>query len=266
MIILLKRSWILILIAALAFLAINPTSAINGAVQGIEICIKTIIPSMLPFMIIIQLISNSGLAIPPAISSFLCGYPFGAMQSQERFSGKRISYEKMQIMAAITNNPSLGFTLGVVGTLIYHSIRIGWMLAGVQVIAMVIMQVIFRKKEFRVQSSEFRYKKANVNIFRHVALTIAVVCTTIIFFSSVFSILETLHVPTFLTSILEITNGLKCIPPLPFAAFLLGFGGISVCFQTFAVCPDVERGKYVMLKLIQGMINAMLMYLVVLVF
>ena len=266
MILILKRSWIFLLIASLAFLAINPAPAIAGAGKGIEICIKNIIPSMLPFMIIIQMLSNTGINLPPSVSSFLCGYPMGAIISQESFNKKRITLEKMQIVAAVTNNPSLGFTLGVVGATIYHSIRIGWILVGLQVVSMLIMRIIFRKKEEKLVIKKGQAEASPVHVFRYTALTIGIVCVTIIFFSSVFAILEQLRVPTFLTSFLEITNGLNFVPPLPFAAFLLGFGGISVCFQTFAVCPDVHRGKYIMLKLIQGLINALLMYLMVLAF
>jgi len=259
MIVVINRLKLIILCALLAFIALNPSSAIKGAAAGIELCVKAIIPSMLPFMVIVQVLRNSGLYFPPMIGGFLCGFPNGAIMTQELYNVGKIKKDRFQKLAVISNNASIGFVFAAVGIGIYHSIKVGWLLFGAQVITALIMGLFLglRKSE----RPSIIKETSKVNAFRAISIYLAIVCTTVIFFSSIIYILNSLHIPFFLTSLIEITNGIAFVPPLPFAAFLLGFGGFATAAQTFAVCSSLNKKQYIFLKLLQGIICGFLVYL-----
>jgi len=260
MIVILKRSKLILLCAILAFILFNPSPAITGAAKGMELCLKAIIPSMLPFMVIVQVLMGNGLYFPSVIGGFLCGFPNGAIMTQGLYKDGRIKDKKFQALSILSNNASIGFVVAAVGSGIYHSIKVGWLLLGAQIVSVMIM-TLFLKKDLKGKYIHSQMPLTKVNAFRNTSIYMAIVCTTVIFFSSIIYILNSLHIPMFLTSIIEITNGLSFIPPLPFAAFLLGFGGISTAAQTFAVCPTLDRKKYILLKLLQGFICGLLVYI-----
>ena len=221
---------------------------------------------MLPFIILIQFLLNSGFILHPFLSGFLCGFPTGALQAHELYRGKRLTGPNYQALSAIANNASIGFVLFAVGFAIYKSIKIGWFLLGIQIVTSLLMWLLFYKKTKKNDlpkqiNNNFSPLTSNFSPFKSSAIIMSIICTTVIFFSCIISILQSWCVPPFLTSLLEMTNGIAAVPPLPFASFLLGFGGLCVAFQTFSTCSNINKTKYIFLKLTQGIIASLLTFL-----
>jgi len=268
MIIIFRKAKIWLPFLCFIILILSPKPAISGSLTGIELCLKTIIPTMLPFIILIQFLINNGIILPPLIAGFLCGFPTGAITSHELYKNNRISKSNYQTLAAISNNASLGFILFAVGFAIYRSIKIGWFLLIIQIVTSLLMWLIFCRKRNkndlpkqihnRYSLFTIHYSLNKSNPFKQSALIMSTICTTIIFFSSLISMLQSWHLPPPLTSLIEITNGISAVPPLPFTSFLLGSSGLCVAFQTFSVCPQINKQKYFLLKLTQGLLAAIL--------
>lgn len=124
----------LTLLCAFFGLLIFKNPAMNGAKAGLILWYRFILPSLLPFMVLIQLIQKTdtlsmitrktGLLMRrfPGVSAygsfavtagFICGYPMGAKVTADLVSAKKISLQEGQYLLSFCNNLSPMFILGV---------------------------------------------------------------------------------------------------------------------------------------------------------
>lgn len=109
----------------LILLIIFAPSASVGASKGLILWYSQVLPSLLPFTLILQMMMNSGTVLwlgsisGPVISKvfglspsgsfciltgFLCGFPMGALTASQIFEQKLINKEETQLLAAACNN------------------------------------------------------------------------------------------------------------------------------------------------------------------
>lgn len=114
-------------------LILNPQTAVSGASAGLLLWFHSIIPSLLPFMILSNLlIALNGLAfftglLHPVTSrlfgiskngsyalftGLVCGYPMGAKTCADLLLERRVSKEEAQYLLCFTNNPGPAFLSG----------------------------------------------------------------------------------------------------------------------------------------------------------
>ena len=92
------------------------------------------------------------------------------------------------------------------------------------------------------------------------------ICAFVVFFVTALSLLQPLppFQPPLVRGLLELTNGVTGLENTPAgfvqAAFLLGWGGISVHCQTAAVLEGtgLSMGRYMLAKGVQGLLSALL--------
>ena len=213
----------------------------------------------------------SGAGISALIVGLCGGYPMGAAFVAQLYSDKAISRSEAERLLAFCNNSGPAFIIGVMGASVFKSAKIALMLYGVHVLAALITAFVFSKKSV---SAGFCPLPSNTVSFSQ-ALPLAVkqavssalnVCGFVVCFTVFTGLLdangflgimstnlsaltgcELQWSKTALTGIFELGSAasvMTLLEPSPhsiaLAAALLGWGGISVHFQTLALISDTD--------------------------
>lgn len=114
-------------------LMLNPQITVSGATTGLLLWFHSVIPSLLPFMILSNLlVSLNGIALFTTVltpltsrlfgisqdgsyallAGFICGYPMGAKTCADLLLEKKISREEAQYLLCFVNNPGPAFISG----------------------------------------------------------------------------------------------------------------------------------------------------------
>ena len=269
----------------------------DGVLKGIQFSLFTLIPTLFPFFILSDLWACSFLVNengvigrffkkafginPSAASAFLsgliCGFPIGVKTASDLYNAGKITKEEFERLSGFVNNPSIAFIISGVGAGILGDIRLGILLYISTVFSSVATGIIFRRTyHTQAKSSVISRQKFNlVNSIQKAGMTSVVVSSYIIFFSGVIGICSSLiKNEIFLaitSSFLEVGSATMCIKNcahtcpeiMPILlAFALGFSGLSVHLQAFSFFPEgASKIKYLFMKLIQGMISAIFVFL-----
>ena len=134
----------------LVFMVAQPSAAVNAAGAGLRLWAMIVVPALLPFFIVSELLVSMGvvrflgvLLEPvmqpifrlPGCSSlvvamgFTSGFPIGAILTRRLFEEGLLNGDEAERLAAFTNNSSPLFILGAVGMGMFGSARLGWLLA-----------------------------------------------------------------------------------------------------------------------------------------
>ncbi len=129
-----------------SYLLTHPRVSFAAVESALTLCLKTLIPSLFPFMIAGELLINSG--FPDAMqkltgkifhrvfglngkgaSAFVlgafCGFPVGAKTAVSLYASGDISKEDAEQLSGISNNAGLGFLISGVGAGIWGSVTFG---------------------------------------------------------------------------------------------------------------------------------------------
>ena len=130
-----KRNFLKGIMAAigLCILILDSSLALQGAQDGIELCIKTVIPALFPFFVVSMLLISSisadiphplsvlsgcfGIpraASPVIIPALLGGYPVGAKSAADFYRQKRIRKQEAERLLAFCSNAGPSFLFGMV--------------------------------------------------------------------------------------------------------------------------------------------------------
>lgn len=125
----------MILILFFLLLMLNPQTTVSGASTGLLLWFHSIIPSLLPFMILSNLlVSLNGISLFTAflspltswlfgisrngsyalLTGFICGYPMGAKTCADLIREKKISSSEGQYLLGFVNNPGPAFITGYI--------------------------------------------------------------------------------------------------------------------------------------------------------
>lgn len=143
--------WLLLAVVLLAvFMVANPGSAVHAATAGLGLWAMVIVPALLPFFIVSELLVNMGLVrflgvllepvmqplfrLPGCSSlvvamGFTSGFPVGALLTRRLYDDKLLSANEAERLVSFTNNSSPLFILGAVGMGMFGSASLGWLLA-----------------------------------------------------------------------------------------------------------------------------------------
>ena len=127
----------------------NADAAVEYMGRGLILCVKTVIPSLFPFMVISELLVGSGageafgrlFARPmrwlfglsgagstAVVLGSLCGFPMGARTAVGLLDRGSISKEECERLLTFSNNPSSAFLITAVGVSLFGNRRIGTVL------------------------------------------------------------------------------------------------------------------------------------------
>ncbi len=237
------------------------------------------------------------------VTGLISGYPVGARTAAELYRRGECTADECGRLLAFCNNSGPAFILGVLGGGVFGNMRAGALLLAVHISAALAVGLIFRKKSSGVETAAPResapretFTAAFTGSIRSALSAIAGICGCVVLFSVVIGLMQVsglLPLVSSAVSVLtggavsadmaralisgtvEMTSGAALLAgaentkaAVAAAAFMLGWGGLSVHFQTFSCLEGsgLPAGKYIAGKLLHGAVSALLAFAAVSLF
>lgn len=266
-----KKDYIeLFMLFALGVLLIAfSAEAKTGAKNGAALCDNIIIPSLLPVLMVFNIIMKTGAgraldslfslvtekifrlprcAGTAVIFGLIGGYPTGALLTESLFDVQDIDDETARRMLRFNVNGGAAFIITAVGTSILKSQKAGLILFASTTFSAAFLAVLSSFRYKKITNSHDSYCTMSFGEAMNFGVESALKGTLkmsayIIVFSAVNDIIK---VPKPLSPFIEITNGISNgvkLFSLPELAFLLSFAGFCIHFQLFSIIKKVKM-KY----------------------
>ena len=286
-----KRIWISVLLIILLILLLYSSIVVCAAQEGVLLCLKSVIPSLLPFMILSGYIRNQLLGenlsflkpiqklckIPEGteilwLLGMLGGYPVGAQCINDAYTKGHITQAEGHRLLAFCCNCGPSFIFGLVGTILSDQ-KATWSLWLIQIITSILIGLYIPKSNSGPNPGKLQ-SHTHRDIFSSCTRSMSTVCVWIILFRIILVLIKnlfTLHPgdqsSILICGILELTNGCLSLGELTtagarfvIASVLLAFGGICVLIQTAAVTKNLGLGLYFPGKIAQAILCFLLSY------
>lgn len=236
-------------------------SARAGAGSGLALAQNTVIPSLLPLLIIFYFIMKSPLgnllaklfgrgfqklfnlpsvAFPAVFFGLVGGYPTGALLTDELLQNDNIDKKQARRMLRFNMCGGCGFIITAVGSAVYSSTETGLILFLSNVLSALTVGIILsftekrEKAEFYSFSKEIGYGDA-LSLATGSAVKAVLNMTAYIMLFSALN--EIVSIPGTVMPLIEITSGV-CTGeriPLPILSAFLSFGGLCIHMQVLPV-------------------------------
>lgn len=218
-----------------------------------------------------RLFSVSGAGISAFFIGISGGYPLGASYISQIYESKIIDRQEAERLLAFCNNSGPAFIVGAVGSGVFSSAKIGILLYMVHIISALIVGLCMRKKSSysasaHPQAPTLSFSAALPEAVRQAVISVLNVCGFVVCFTVFTGLLdangflsamanglsaltgfESQWSRAALSGLFELGSaagmmrGLEAIPiNVSLAAAILGWGGISVHFQTMALISDTD--------------------------
>lgn len=274
-------------VMAMLILILDGKTALAGAHSGLELCFKSVIPSLFPFIVVSQLLNSglTGLRIPALqLPGRLCGvprraegllllglfggYPVGAQSINEACKNGAISKTDARRLLGFCNNAGPAFIFGMGGVLFSEANAL-WALWILHIFSALAVGFTLPGKRDSVTNIQHKSQLTLTQAVEKGIRTMAVICGWVILFRIVLAFCSRWFfwflpesAKVFAAGLLELTNGMHSLQQLPgqgvrflFAACFLSFGGVCVAMQTISVTKDVGLGMYFPGKLLQSVLS-----------
>lgn len=282
-----KKKDVFLLIALLsisAVLVLFSNDARSGAYQGLILAQNTIIPSLLPLLIIFLLIMKTPakdvlarafgfisqyvfnlpkITFPAIFLGLIGGYPTGALLCAELFDNEEIDKSQAHDMLCFNFCGGCGFIITALGSGVLRNQRAGIILFVSNVISNIIIAFVlsFKKKRKKEEFYSYSANNGTANALQEATdsavKSVLSITAFIILFSAVNSILK---LKDSILPLIEITSGI-CTNndlSLPKLSFYLAFGGLCIHMQ---LLPILLKCKMNYLHfLLSRIISALLSY------
>lgn len=255
----------------------------KGAFDGIEYCLKILVPSLFPFMVLSSLLINCGASdfvkrkmrfitkifphSPPDMITvlLLCltgGYPVGAKCISALYQSGKVTENQAERMSLWAVGAGPGFLITYVGVELLNSKKAGFILLISQSISVLILAVLcelfYKAKTENAKNeakgainADYDFSHAVVKSTAQGVTAIVSMCAMVVFFSSFLEIARHLLADyKFLAKCIdvfgEVTSACRLLSSngdLTLFAFAVGFGGFCVHFQIFAFLSCVHVRK-----------------------
>lgn len=265
-------------------------TALKGAADGMELCIKTVIPSLFPFLFLTGIITTSlteplGVILRPLgkifaipegaestlILGILGGYPIGAQAIHSIYKTGFIDKDTARRMVSFCNNPGPAFIFGMAGCL-FHSVWIPWVIWSIILTGSFLTSLLQQARPHAITTPR---AKPSSNTLESSIKAMAKICSWVILFRVFIAIIQRWflwlfpsNVSIIISGLLELANGCVSLTGTNSETFrfccictFLSFGGLCVTMQTITVAEDLIGKQYYLGKLFQGLITIPLSYL-----
>lgn len=257
-----KDIFLLAGLLSLAFALIFCSSAMRqGAYEGLVLAENTIIPSLLPLLMIFMLIMNTGardvlsrlfgsvcvrvfnlpkVAFPALFFGLVGGYPTGALLTGKLFDNQEISSRQARRMLCFNFCGGCGFIITAVGGVRLMSVKAGVILFVSNVISSLLVGFLLSFREKRIKSEFYSFNESTglgdavVSSVEGAVKSVLSITAFVMLFGALDGIVS---VPDFLLPFIEITNGV-CKEDefsLPVLSAYLAFGGLCIHLQILPV-------------------------------
>ena len=276
--------------SAMLVLILDGQTALQGALQGIELCLKAVIPSLFPFFVLSNLITNTLFGsslhflqpiaklcrIPKGaecllVPAFLGGYPTGAQSIYQAYASGNLSKENALRLLAFCSNAGPAFLFGMVSSL-FPSQRYVWALWLIHILSAILTSIALPAdhNEAVILSSHHRITVAQA--LASALHTTALVSGWVILFRIFITMLDRWifwivprEVQVVFIGLLELSNGcteLHYIDDINLrfmiCSVILAFGGICVLMQTVSSIHDLPIQNYIYGKITQSLYSLIL--------
>lgn len=286
-----KRFWTCA-IASLGLIALilDTKTALRGAQEGLELCIRSILPALFPFCVLSKLINNTLIGkplpflrpvgklcgIPEGGESILLlgllgGYPVGAQSVSDACKSGALSLHDARRMLGFCSNAGPAFLFGILGVL-FQDTRPLWSLLMIHIASAILVATILPNKS---KSTCHLRDKAPLTLPAAVeesTKTMSIVCSWVILFRIILNFCQRwflwlfdANIQVTIAGLLELSNGCISLNTVAseglryiLGAAFLGFGGICVAMQTVSVSKDIGIGLYFPGKVMHSCISFIL--------
>ncbi|WP_318616045.1 hypothetical protein [Sporosarcina sp. YIM B06819] len=249
----------------------QPGTAHDGAVAGAQLFVHALLPYLLPYIILTQWllkmpvrtqkVSKWRRYIKAYVLGSFGGFPVGAVTVTEMMKNGELSRHQSSLLLAACHAPGPMFIIGFVGTELFGNVSAGWKLLTAIHIAnilffLVALLLLLRTNDTAIQPIQPLKKDGGIPLLdaiKESSTIIILVATTVIFFSSLGTVLSTIGTAafsvdtgiakTFALSFLEMTSGVKSatdhfygLAIFPFLiAAIISLNGLSIHMQVFII-------------------------------
>lgn len=264
-------------------LILDGKTALEGAKAGIDLCLKTVIPSLFPFFLLSILLTGNHLGSPgPVLRLFgrifkmpkgsetlllpalLGGYPVGAQCISEAYRNGQLSKNNAQRLLGFCSNAGPAFLFGLVSPMFSRSWMV-WVLWCIHIAgAAFVANILSTRDDTHYRQKNMPETDITVALQKSIYV-MATVCGWIILFRVMIHFLERwifwmipVAAQVFITGTLELANGCCALSnissePLRFilCSAILSFGGLCVTMQTSSVIRGLSLRGYLSGKILQ---------------
>lgn len=276
--------------AAMILLILDAKTALLGAQEGLELCIRTVIPSLFPFLFLSVMLTGSLTSTPiPLLRPLgrLCripigtegllavgligGYPVGAQCIAQAYRNKAISQQTAHRMLGFCSNAGPSFLFGILSPMFLRN-NVIWILWAIHILSAILTGLLLPGNTTEPVPLHYSSTSTPAAALQRSIQAMGSICGWVIIFRVILSFCKhwffwmmPVETAILLSGLLELTNGccqLSQIGPewirFLLASVMLGFGGICVWLQTVSVTKDLGTGSYIPGKLIQTGISLIL--------
>lgn len=289
-----KKEYLSILFISLCLFVLfrYPVEAKNGVIEGIEICLYTIIPSLFPFMTLATYIVKSSILSPfykvlslPAkivfrqppcatsviIMSMIGGFPIGIKMANDLYISGQITKEQAQRLCLFCMNGGPAFVVTTVGlnmlnsisagVIIYTSLCISSFIAGIISSTLAEKNNTYKSKQNVIPRPISSFSVAVSDSMQ----SILGICAWVILFSAATSCLNSFNFDKsaylIISSLSEVTKGCTLLigrVSIPVITGIIGFSGFCIHFQVWQHLKSIEM-KYIYFfisRVLNGVLSA----------
>ena len=289
-------SWFAILLTA-AFVLQNPSGAAQAVYNALILCVKNVIPTLFPYMVISTLFVTSGLASfvgrglakpfsklfalngscsAAVIIGLAAGFPVGAKTAVCLYQDGLCKKEEAQRLCAFCNNTGPAFVVGAIGAGFFGSAALGAALYGIEVVCSLAVGFLFSIGQNRKRAAGrgvVCYRLDFAAAVKDAVSSVLAVCGFVVFFSVLLNMVSELLLAAGFgellapfSCVLEVTTGASLAAQTGgmggfiLAAFAIGWSGVCVHAQSasFMLPAGLSRAKYMAGKALQGAMCALL--------
>lgn len=287
-----KRKMVTGVFAAVGMLLLilDAKTALQGAAEGLQLCIQTIVPSLFPFFILSVLLTSSltglrstllapvgKLCKMPAgsevllLTGLLGGYPVGAQSITQAWRSGQLTKKDAQRLLGFCSNAGPAFLFGIIAPQ-FPSSAAPWFLWLIHIVAALLAGILLPGKscvtvKLRTENA-ITVPKA---LERALQIT-AGVCGWVILFRILIAFLDRWLFWLFpdalrvaLCGLLELANGCCQLGQIKDMAArfvvcsgLISFGGLCITMQTVTATGNLGLGAYLPGKLLQCILSILL--------
>ena len=297
-----NRLAVIVCLCSFAALALCSEQVIESCRYAVELCLSLILPSLFPFFVLSVLLNRLGLPgylgslltpLASRVYGLTGGYPLGAAYIADMERSGAITAREGERLLAFCNNSGPAFIIGAVGAGAFGSGKAGLLLYLCHVLSAMLTGLFFRQKDYcreipPLQLDSVYISRALPEAVKQAMGALLNVCGFVMCFTvlvglldagGAFSLLcghlsaafglELQFIHAALIGVLELgsaAGALRGLSPTPLnmalAAGILGWGGISVHFQTLAVLAGskIKGALHFAGRLISASIGMVLAY------
>lgn len=274
--------------SGIVILVLDSKTTTQACAEAIDLCIRTVIPSLFPLFVFSILLTGSldgfslsflrpvsHLCAVPAkaevllLTSFLGGYPTGAQCVSQAYTNGTLQKSDAERLLPVCSNAGPAFIFGIAGS-IFSSPAAAWLLWLIQILSAMILGWLYAEEKPIIRNAVRTDSATVTQALQKSIKAMASVCGWILLFRCLIAFLSKwlLHyfpnvVQAIIIGSLELTNGCWYIEtissePIQFVlcAAFLSFGGLCVLMQTLAVTGGLRIRTYLSGKLLQALLSA----------